>query len=131
MYSSSFADEPARRFMVGFLRGVRDFNAAFDNRPVDDAIVAILVQHTTVKDPAAWQTARPAPINQNGYTYPENIQRSQDYFVANGIVQQPVDLSRFDRSLLRRLRAGASRPRRERRAVTEYSAPDTREPRSG
>jgi NitT/TauT family transport system substrate-binding protein len=78
--------------LVGFLRGVRDFKAAFDNRPVDDAIVAILVQHTTVKDPAAWQTARPAPINQNGYTYPENIQRSQDYFVATGAVQQPVDL---------------------------------------
>jgi ABC-type nitrate/sulfonate/bicarbonate transport system substrate-binding protein len=99
MYSSSFVDEPARRFMVGFLRGVRDFNAAFDNRPVDDAIVAILVQHTTVKDPAAWQTARPAPINQNGYTYPENIQRRQDYFVAIGVVQQPVDLGRVvDRS---------------------------------
>ena len=99
MYSSGFTAEPARRFMVGFLRGVRDFNAAFDNRPVDDAVVAILVQHTTVKDPAAWQTARPAPINQNGYPYPENIQRSQDYFVASGVVQQPVDLSRvIDRS---------------------------------
>ena len=54
--------------------------------------VAILVQHTTVKDPAAWQTARPAPINPNGYTYPENIQRSHDYFLTNGMVQQRVDL---------------------------------------
>jgi NitT/TauT family transport system substrate-binding protein len=94
MYSASFSGEPARRFMVGYLRGIRDFNAAFDHRPVDEGVVAILVQHTTVKDPAAWQIARPAPINQNGYTYPENIQRSQDYFVANNMVQQPVDLSR-------------------------------------
>jgi NitT/TauT family transport system substrate-binding protein len=94
LYSSGFTGEPARRFMVGFVRGVRDFDAAFDNRPVDEAIVAILVQHTTVKDPAAWQIARPAPINPNGYTYPENIQRSLDWFVANGLVQQPIDLGR-------------------------------------
>jgi NitT/TauT family transport system substrate-binding protein len=94
MYRAGFNGEPARRFMVGYLRGIRDFNAAFDNRPVDDGVVAILVQNTTVKDPAAWQIARPAPINQNGYTYPDNIQRTQDYFLANNIVQQRVDLSR-------------------------------------
>ncbi|HEY7062787.1 MAG TPA: ABC transporter substrate-binding protein [Chloroflexota bacterium] len=94
MYRAGFTGEAANRFMIGYLRGIRDFNAAFDNRPVDDGVVAILVQHTTVKDPAAWQIARPAPINPNGYTYPENIQRTQDYFVANNIVPQRVDLSR-------------------------------------
>ncbi len=95
MYSASFTGEPARRFMVGFVRGSRDFMAAFDQRPVDEGVVAILVQHTTVKDPAAWQIARPAPINPNGYTYPESIQVNLDWFVRNGLVQQPVDLSRI------------------------------------
>jgi ABC-type nitrate/sulfonate/bicarbonate transport system substrate-binding protein len=94
MYGLGFGGEPARRFMVGFLRGVRDFTVAFENRPVDETIVAILTQHTTVKDPAAWQTARPAPVNPNGYTYPHSIQRNLDWFLANGLVQQRLDLDR-------------------------------------
>ena len=61
-------------------------NGSFENRPVDETIVAILTQHTTVKDPAAWQTARPAPVNPNGYTYPHSIQRNLDWFLANGLV---------------------------------------------
>src|SRR5579875_3873875 len=79
MYSAAFTSEPAQRFMVGYLRGVRDFNAAFDRPPSDEATIAILVTHTTVKDPGVWQIARPAPINPNGYIYRESLQRTLEY----------------------------------------------------
>jgi hypothetical protein len=50
--------EVGRRFLVAYLRGVRDYDDAFNHGKDQDAIVAILTKHTNIKDPAVFQKMR-------------------------------------------------------------------------
>ena len=67
-YSPEFAKrvDAARRFMVAYVRGLRDYNDAFGKNVGRAAVVQILAKYTTVKDPSLYDKMIPAGLDPNG-----------------------------------------------------------------
>jgi NitT/TauT family transport system substrate-binding protein len=95
LYSAGFADdrtEVARRYAKGWVRAVRDYEAA-RTRGVDrEEIIAILLRDTALKDRALYDTMPWVAINPNGRVSVEAITAAQDWFAANGYVPRKIDL---------------------------------------
>jgi NitT/TauT family transport system substrate-binding protein len=85
--------EAARRWMVGYLRGVRAYNDAFFKNQGRSEVIDILTKHTTIKDPAVYERIGPAGINPNGRVEVASIAYDQDWFVGRGVLSQPQDLA--------------------------------------
>jgi NitT/TauT family transport system substrate-binding protein len=67
-YSPEFAakTEAARRFMVAYVRGLRDYNDAFAKNVGRAEVAQILAKHTTVKDLALYDRLIPAGLDPDG-----------------------------------------------------------------
>jgi NitT/TauT family transport system substrate-binding protein len=68
VYSPTFVKntDAANKFMVAYLRGVRDYHDAFFLKKNRDAAIDILVQHLPMKDRKVWEDATPQTIDLNG-----------------------------------------------------------------
>jgi NitT/TauT family transport system substrate-binding protein len=98
IYSGPFAGEhvdAARRFMVAYLRGVRDYNDAFERGdPVQrEEAIAILARNTAVKDPALYARMRMPGLDPNGRMNVGSIAEDQELWLAQGRQDTRVDLS--------------------------------------
>ncbi|HZR98993.1 MAG TPA: ABC transporter substrate-binding protein [Chloroflexota bacterium] len=98
LYSNQFAREQtdvARRFMVGYLKGVRDFNDAWvkGDAAKREAVIAALVKHTPIKDRAVYDRVAMPGLNPNGTINRESLAADQEYFLSTGDQQQRVELS--------------------------------------
>jgi ABC-type nitrate/sulfonate/bicarbonate transport system substrate-binding protein len=98
MYSEQFAAnvEAARRWMVAYVRGLRDYNDAFrERRKGWDEVVAILVKTTTIKDPSLFEVMERTALDPDGRVDLPSLQRALDYFERTGAVRQPPDLTKI------------------------------------
>ena len=97
MYSPSFADheDAARRFMVGYLRGARDYYRAFfgdgTGRP---ELVALLTQNTAVKDAALLERMAPNSMDPDGRVNVESLRDTQRWYLERGQIAAEVDFDR-------------------------------------
>jgi ABC-type nitrate/sulfonate/bicarbonate transport system substrate-binding protein len=91
--------EAAKGWMIAYVKGIRDYIAAFkDGNPPDD-VVAAMVKYGSNKDPAMVRKTALAPINPDGFPYLESLRRDLDYFVDVGYVKNPPALEKVvDRS---------------------------------
>jgi ABC-type nitrate/sulfonate/bicarbonate transport system substrate-binding protein len=85
--------EAARRFMVGYLRGVRDYNDAFFKNQGRAEVVGILTKYTAIKDPAVYDRMGLVGLNPNGRVEMASIVYDQDWFVSRGALSRAQDLS--------------------------------------
>jgi ABC-type nitrate/sulfonate/bicarbonate transport system substrate-binding protein len=85
--------EAARRFMVAYLRGVRDYVDAFNTGTGQDEIVDILIKHTPIKDRAVYATMAPAGFEPNGRINVEFLRAEQDLYAREGLLTDPMDLA--------------------------------------
>jgi NitT/TauT family transport system substrate-binding protein len=97
-YSEPFATERAdvaRRFMVAYLRGVRDYNDGF--RKGDAArrqeAVAALVKHTAVKDPALYERMAMPALHPDGEMHVDSLRENYEYWLANGYQEERVTVT--------------------------------------
>jgi NitT/TauT family transport system substrate-binding protein len=97
-YSEPFAAERAdvaRRFMVAYLKAVREYNDAF--RKNDPALrpemINILVKYTTVKDPALYERMQLAGLNPDGEVNVESLRADNEYWLANNYQEAPVQVT--------------------------------------
>ncbi|HKT18575.1 MAG TPA: ABC transporter substrate-binding protein [Stellaceae bacterium] len=98
LYSPEFATntDVATRYMVGFLEGVRDYQDAFFLKKHRDATIAILTQHTILKDPKAWMEAIPQNTDPNGHINVADLRRQAIFYKAQGTLSGEVpDLAKF------------------------------------
>jgi NitT/TauT family transport system substrate-binding protein len=67
-YSPDFAarTDAAQRFMVGYVRALRDYNDAFAKNQGRPEIAQILAKHTTVKDVTLYDKITPAGLDPDG-----------------------------------------------------------------
>jgi NitT/TauT family transport system substrate-binding protein len=98
LYSPLFAaNEPdlARRFMVAYLQGARDYNDAFvKNDPeAKRQIVSILVKNTTVSDPALYEQMPMPGIDPNGKVNVASLDADQEFWIEAGYQRQKVNLA--------------------------------------
>jgi NitT/TauT family transport system substrate-binding protein len=87
--------EAARRFVVAYLRGVRDFVDAFGKNRGRDAVVASLIKHTSVKDPTTYDLMVPTGFNPDGYLNVDSMNADQEWFIREGKLAQRLDLAQF------------------------------------
>jgi ABC-type nitrate/sulfonate/bicarbonate transport system substrate-binding protein len=87
--------EVGRRYMVAFLRGVRDYNDAFNDGKDLDEIISILTQHTNIKDPAVFKKIVVPLVDPNGQMIVETVKDLQQWFVDNGFVPTPVNVEEY------------------------------------
>jgi NitT/TauT family transport system substrate-binding protein len=93
-YSGQFAaaTDLARRWMVAYLRGVRDYNDAFVKGQGRGDVVRILTENTGVKDPAVYERMNLAGLDPDGRIARQSLQLDMDYFQQKGYYTGPVTL---------------------------------------
>ncbi|HEY8578965.1 MAG TPA: ABC transporter substrate-binding protein [Beijerinckiaceae bacterium] len=97
-YSGKFAKErpeAGRKFMRAFLRGVRDHNDALDDAGMlagekGEAIISILTEFTSVKDPAFYRGFPLAYCNPDGTLNVDSIKTDLEAFKKAGMIQTDV-----------------------------------------
>jgi NitT/TauT family transport system substrate-binding protein len=110
LYAPSFARDNralANRFMVAYLRGIRDvYNSLIKDDPRARAeMIQLLTRATSLKDPAIWQELRPTLVDPNGRVNSARIAEMVASFVADGALpnarglDQIVDDSFIDYAL--------------------------------
>ena len=65
--------EAAKRFMVAYVRAIRDYNDEMLNKKNPDAIIAILTKYTRIKDPATYKKMVPPYIGPNAEMSPASM----------------------------------------------------------
>jgi NitT/TauT family transport system substrate-binding protein len=86
--------EAAKRVMYAFLKGQREYLAAFvdGTNPGDkDAIIQILAKHTAIKDPKLYAGMGLTSGDPNGGFDLNVLNIFQDYFLKNGTQQKLID----------------------------------------
>jgi ABC-type nitrate/sulfonate/bicarbonate transport system substrate-binding protein len=81
----------AQRFMVAYLKGVRDYNDAFTRGVGKAEIVDILTRTTVMKDPALYDQTGPPGLNPDGYINVRGFGDDIDWWVAKGLLATRVD----------------------------------------
>ncbi len=84
-FAASQADV-GRRWMVAYLRGVRDYNAALHGSEGRDQIAAVLSRHTPVTDAALYHRMSLTPLEPDGRIDAAAFADQLGWYVAQGIV---------------------------------------------
>jgi NitT/TauT family transport system substrate-binding protein len=94
VYAGQFAGQTdlARRWMLAYLRGVRDYNDAFVKGQGRGEVVRILTEHTAVKDPAVYERMNMAGLDPDGRITRQSLQLDVDYFRQMGYYTGSVTL---------------------------------------
>ena len=93
-YSPQFAAQrdPANRFMLAYLKGMRDYIDAFSSGVGQDEIIDILINHTSVKDRAVYATMKPAGFEPNGRVNVDYLISEQELYLREGMMTEAVDI---------------------------------------
>jgi NitT/TauT family transport system substrate-binding protein len=95
VYAGQFAAQTdlARRYMLAYLRGVRDYNDAFVKGVGRGEVVRILTEYTGVKDPAVYERMNMAGLDPDGHIARQSLQLDMDYFRQKGYYTGPITLN--------------------------------------
>ena len=100
-YSGQFIakkPEAARKFMRAYLRGVRDYNDGIVDGHLrgdkGEAIIAILAEYSTIKDPAIHRAISAANIDLDGKVNVASLAEDLSIFASEGLIEGKVDLAR-------------------------------------
>jgi NitT/TauT family transport system substrate-binding protein len=87
--------EQGRKFMVAYLKGVRDYNDAFVKKQAAKRrfVIAALARHTPVKDLALYEKMVMPWLDPNGVVNRQSLRFDQNWYAQNGFVPSPVNLS--------------------------------------
>ncbi|HLH25946.1 MAG TPA: ABC transporter substrate-binding protein [Chloroflexota bacterium] len=81
------------RFMVAHLRAVRAYIDAFEYGVDQDAIIKILTDNTTIKDPAVWKQIKYSWVDPNGVVNRAALEADAELLRQLGLLQTAVDLA--------------------------------------
>ena len=99
--------ELARRWMTGYLKGVRDYLKAFEAKQGRDDVVNILVKYSTVKDPKLYDVMELPYLDPNGQMDRSSVDAQYKWFVEKGLytgkktLGDVIDLSHVDYAVQR------------------------------
>ncbi len=87
--------EAARAFMLGYVRGVRDYVTAVTTGRDKDVLLSIIAQYSIVKDRAALERMTLHGVKPDPFVNRESVARDLAAYVRWGTVPEPVDLDRL------------------------------------
>ena len=82
--------DQANKFMVAWIKGIREYVQAIKGGPNRDEVINILIKHTRVKDRAVYDRMQWYMINPDGYPIKESIQDQIDWYWKNGFITQKL-----------------------------------------
>jgi NitT/TauT family transport system substrate-binding protein len=96
VFSEPFArnTQAARNYMIGWLRGVRDYWDAYDGRIDFQRVLDVIQKYTALKDGALIRKIPPTGQNPAGYLNPATLAKYQDWFAERGWVTQKADIEK-------------------------------------
>jgi len=89
-YSPVFMEkypEQAKGFMVAYVKGLRDYNDAFEKNKGKDEIIKILTKHTRIKDAAIYNKVVPVGLNPDGIVNILSLKEDALWYFENGYVK--------------------------------------------
>ena len=98
MYSPQFAadrQDVGVKYMIGLLKGARDFNKAFSDGTDKADILNILIKYTSVKDPALYDKMQLSSLSPNGSMDASNLQEQIDWLLKYGLVRSRIDATKL------------------------------------
>ena len=87
--------EAANRFMVAYLKGVRDHYDAFTRGKDKDQIIDILARTTGVSDPALYEHMVPPGLNPDGYVNLRSMNDDIEWWVTHGYLSSRIDAAQL------------------------------------
>lgn len=89
VYGKSMIERPevARRFMVAYVKSLRDYNDAFFKNKNQDEIISILAQYSVVKDKELYKKMYPVGLNPDGYVRMKGIQLDLDWYKERNLLK--------------------------------------------
>ncbi|ADU50605.1 hypothetical protein Tmar_0484 [Thermaerobacter marianensis DSM 12885] len=95
--------ELSQRFMLAYVKALRDYNDAFIRR--DEAkmadIIPIMTKYTALKDPALWKKVYVPGLNPDGRLNVESLKAQLEWYRARGYFTGQIDLDQvIDLSLV-------------------------------
>ncbi|EKP94345.1 ABC transporter substrate-binding protein [Thermaerobacter subterraneus] len=95
--------ELSQRFMLAYVKALRDYNDAFVKR--DEAkmaeIIPIMTKYTALKDPELWKKVYVPGLNPDGRLNVESLQAQLDWYRERGYFTGQIDLNKVvDQSLV-------------------------------
>jgi NitT/TauT family transport system substrate-binding protein len=97
LYSGEFAREQpdvARRFMVAYLKAVRDYNDGFarGDTAKRERVIDTLIRHTPVRDRALYDRMAMPGLDPNGRVDRSSINDDQEFWLSRGTQHERVNL---------------------------------------
>ncbi len=74
-----------RRFMIAYLKGVRDYNKAFTTKEGRDGVIGILTKYSTIKDPKLYDVMEMPYLDPNGTPDKPSMDAQYKWFVSKGL----------------------------------------------
>jgi NitT/TauT family transport system substrate-binding protein len=86
--------DAGQRFMVAYLRGVRDYySAVIDGRGDREAVIETLIRNTALKDRALYDRMLWVYMDPNLILDENDLRTTMQWFVDRGLVERPTDLN--------------------------------------
>jgi NitT/TauT family transport system substrate-binding protein len=98
LYAPEFSSSDlATKFMVGYLKGLRQYNDAFmkQNPTAREKTIASLINHTPVKNRALYDQMTYSALDPDGKMNLQSFDQQQDYFLRTGTQQGRVDIQSY------------------------------------
>jgi NitT/TauT family transport system substrate-binding protein len=112
LYGSDFITkrrDVAQRFMTAYVQAARVYNDAMKGGHLDgsgaDAVIALIIEKTALKDPALVRSMIPNGISPDGAVNKTSLADDLQFFVIEGLIEKPVkvddvlDMSFVDNTL--------------------------------
>jgi len=94
-YSPVFMEkypEQAKGFMVAYVKGLRDYNDAFEKNNGKDEIIKILTKHTRIKDAAIYNKVVPVGLSPDGMVNMLSLKQDAQWYHEKGYVKELPDI---------------------------------------
>jgi NitT/TauT family transport system substrate-binding protein len=94
VYGTSMAKRPdvANRFMVAYVKSLRDYNDAFFKNKNKQEIIDILVKYSVIKEAALYEKMFPTGLNPDGYVRMKGIALDLAWYKENNLLQKDIKL---------------------------------------
>lgn len=84
--------EVANRFMIAYIKSVRDYNDAFFKGKNKAAMIDILCKYSVIKDPALYEAMYPTGLNPDGYPKLKGIALDLNWYKKNNLLEPGLKL---------------------------------------
>lgn len=94
VYGPSIRERPevADRFMIAYIKALRDYNDAFFKNINKDEIISILAETSVVKDKALYEQMFPVGLNPDGYVRAKGVELDLQWYKQRELIQGDLTL---------------------------------------